>query len=131
MVRNTAYLGKFKGIIKALADQFNVSEEYVEDLIDNFFLTLKKFITDPRMPTVKISKWGTFKPTLGKLNWAIGTTLFHMSQDRGDRDKMFKKIRVVQHVKERLLREKAGELTWKEWKNKTIEDLEAEGKKQV
>ena len=126
MVKNTPYLDRFKDTIKDLSAEFGIAEEDIREIIDHFFLTLKKFITDIRMPTIKISMWGTFKPTIGKINWGIDQTLYHMNLEHGDREVMFRKIRRIQRIKERLLQEKGGKSTWKLWRNKTEEDLEAE-----
>lgn len=128
MAKNIHFLDRYKEIITTLAEKFDLTYEEVFEIIDHFFITLKKFLTDVRMPTIKISKWGTFKPSIGWINWYIQRALWHMSRDQGDRDKMFRKIRVVQRVKDRILQEKQGVNTWKTWKNLKEEELEAESK---
>ncbi len=128
MAKDIHFLDRYKDIVGSLARKFDLSEAEVIEIIEHFFLTLKKYLMDVRMPTIKISKWGTFKPSIGLIDFNIKRTLWHMSEDRGDRDSMFKRIRLIQRVKDRLLQEKKGINTWKRWKNLKAEEIEAESK---
>src|SRR5688572_14192637 len=77
MAKNTSSLARFNEVFKKLAEKHGVSETLVSDIIDHFFQTLIKFITDPRMPTIKIMHFGTFRPKIGKIEWQIRSIIKH------------------------------------------------------
>jgi hypothetical protein len=122
MKRNTTYLQRFESIISELSSKHDLDEEEITDLVDYFFVTMNKFITDPRMPTIKISNFGTFKPSIGKLDWQMKNANYHLLQGKIAEDKLLSKIDTLQIIKDRLIRESNGDETWKEWKDKKIDN---------
>lgn len=119
--RNTTYLRRFDKIIKNLSEKHGVDEDEIRGMIDHFFFTLKRFITDPRMPTIKITNFGTLKPSIGKLNWQIKNAVKQLRKNPDDPTRLHTKIRHLWAVKQRLIKEKNKEETWKEWRNKKID----------
>ena len=118
MVRNTNYLRRFEDEITELSNKHGVSKQDVSDMIDSFFADFKQSIIDPRMPTVKITNLGTFKPTIGKINWQIRNSFRHYRAGRVSRETMVSRIQYLWPIKQRLMKEKAGISTWKEWRDK-------------
>lgn len=113
------YLRRFKPIIQKIAGKYGMEEKDMEEMVDHFFRTMKSYITDPRMPSIKITNFGTFKPTVGKLNKQIGISERHIKLGRVI-EKSEAKIKHLTLIKERLDQEKAGMITWKEWRSKEV-----------
>lgn len=120
MKKNTSYLQKFDSIIKDISTDNDLSEEDCKELIDFFFQTFKSFLTDTRMPQIKISNLGTFKPSLGKIDWQIGNAEMHIRNDQQPLERFKSKVNYLSIIKERLIAEANGEETWKEWRNKKL-----------
>ena len=119
--RNIAYLRRYKKIITKIATKHGLKDTTVERMVDGFFVSMKKSITDKRMPTIKITNFGTFKPSVRKLNWQIYAAIKHLRRGAKDETKPRNKIKNLWAVKQRLMKEKKGEITWKEWRHKKID----------
>ena len=119
--KSTGFLIKHRDTIKELCEKHEIEQEVLEDIIDNFFADFKKFITDPRMPKIQITNFGTFKVSVGKINWFLKVSFFHFKIGNIDRENIIKRIKRVWPVKQRLIKEDNGKETWKEWKNKKFE----------
>lgn len=119
MERNTRYLHRFRDIIETVAKRQNIDSKDLEEMIDHFFRTMKSFIVDPRMPSIKITNFGTFKPTIGKLNKHIRLSLTSIRESRKV-EHCKAKIKHLWQVRRRLVDERNGGITWKEWRNKKL-----------
>jgi len=111
------YLQRYKDIIDKIGKTYGMSSEDIEGLIDHFFLTIKKFITDPRMPKIQITNFGTFRPAIGKINWHLKIGFHHYRRGNIDRNRMVDKVKQLWPIRRRLMRESKGESTWMEWRN--------------
>jgi hypothetical protein len=118
MEKNTNYLSRFKDDITEISRDNSLIEESVEEMIDKFFTSMKDIITDPRMPTVKITNFGTFKPSIGKINWQIRLALKYFRSGNITRERAVTKISHLWSIKQRLIKERLGEPTWNEWNKK-------------
>lgn len=120
--KSLSYLKRLNKEIKTVSEETGLTEDHINDIVDDFFKTKKKFITDPRMPKIQITNWGTFKPALGKINWQIRTAVYYFKKGNINRNKLNAKIRKLWPVRNRLIIEKNGGETWKQWRSKKIED---------
>jgi len=119
---NIAYIQRHSELVDDLAKEYGVTRDEAIEVIDHFFRTLKEMLQDIRMPRVHIRKWGTFGPTVKYLERSINATLYHMEKGNGNAETMFLKMNYLLEIRNRLLKEKAGEETWTEWKNKEMPD---------
>lgn len=119
--KSTSYLQKFEETLDEISKSYDIEKDELIKILDNFFLTLKSFITDSRMPTIKITNFGTFKPSVGKLDWQINIANYHIKNGTNNHTKLSKKIEYLTIIKNRLKSESEGEETWTEWRNKKIE----------
>lgn len=114
--RNTGYLRKFDKEVDDLSKKYNLKREESEDLLDHFFITMKKFIEDERMPKIQITNFGTFRPSTRKINFVIGHWIRMYKRGNMERSVLNEKISKIWKVKQRIISEKLGKETWKEWK---------------
>lgn len=123
MAKSSNYLQRHEKAIEEIAEKYGIETKEAEELIDQFFLDMKSSITDERMPTIKITNLGTFGPSMGKLEWQRKHASYHLKKGEcteSKKEKLKEKITKLQVVKERLEKEKRGEETWKEWRNKKL-----------
>jgi hypothetical protein len=116
--KNIKYLRQHRDVVDELGKEYEMDVGEIEEIIDQFFQIMKGFVIDPKMPSLKIGNLGTFKPTIGRLNWHIEATKRHMSSE--DDPKALSKIDHLSKVVRRLEREKNGDITWKEWRDKDM-----------
>ena len=128
--RSTTYLQRYSEIIKIISESCGIPIKDVEEMIDYFFFTFNKFITDPRMPKIRISNLGTFKPTIGKINKNLWHGFKYYRLGLFSREKMVQRIQAVWEIRERLKKENRGIHTWKEWRDKYKTVKNNEGKKE-
>ena len=132
--KNSAYLLKFKKEISFLAKKYNLSEDEVGEIIDDFFVSMKSYITDLRIPTIKITNLGTFKPTPSKINYQIRKYIKYAKRSTGEElEKVKVMISNTWKVRTRLKREANGEVTWKDWRDKKLKsyaEIKSERKEQ-
>lgn len=132
--RNTNYLLRYEDIIDKLSKKYQVPVEEVKDVIDYFFVTFKENITDPRMPTIKISNLGTFRPTIGRFKWHIRSIRSNYRRKRISREAAHSRLAYIWPVYRRLILEKCGHSTWKEWRDMykhKKDESKKESKKQI
>lgn len=116
---NLKYLSRFRKLIEKISEQRDVPVKDIEEMIDYFFKTLKRYITDPRLPTIKITNFGTFLPSKRRIEWQIRKAIKSIREGRNvERSKL--KIKHLWEIRRRLQAERQGVLTWKEWRDKEI-----------
>jgi nucleoid DNA-binding protein len=118
---NTAYLKRFSDIIRNLSKKHDIPEQELSLIVDRFFLLLRSWLTDLRMPTIKISNLGTFKPSLKKIDNHIRKSIQKIRDDHPKSDMYRKRVAVLWAVRRRLKDESNGAITWKEWRNKKLD----------
>lgn len=120
MTKSSNYLKKLKPVLKELSEKYDLTEDEVDEILDHFFMTLKKYMGHSTMPTIKITNFGTFRPTVSRINWQIGIAFTMMRKGMRNRLHVENMIRRLWPIKQRLIQEKRGVYTYKEWKNKEI-----------
>ena len=116
------YLQRYRPMLKEISEEHEISEREVEHIVDHFFQTFRESIMDPRMPKIQITKFGTFRPTIGAINRHLRLSFYNFHHGRISRERMVERIKRVWPIKQRLLKEKNGEATWKEWRDKEFEN---------
>jgi len=116
--RPTTFLKKLEPELKQIAKEHKLTDLELEEIIDYFFITLKAMIEDERLPKIQITNFGTFRPTIGKLNFDLNKSFFYMHRGSYDRDKLIAKVKKLWPVRQRLAKEGRGEETWKLWSKK-------------
>ncbi len=123
-IKNTNYLRKIEPELKKIAKDNGLEKEQLEELIDEFFIDLKGFMEDPRMPKVHLTNFGTFKPSLGKINQDIRRTMRRFRDGKTTREILCDKIQRLWPIRNRLIREWNGENTYDEWRKKKVDGKE-------
>lgn len=118
------FLSRYPGLVKKLAEEYEVDEQEVVQALGHYFVALKDCITDWRMPAIKIPEVGTFAPTLGKLNWYIKRCIYNYRLGYITKKQVDDRIKSVWPIRERLKEEKtftlqttAQEATWYRWRD--------------
>lgn len=122
MAKSTNYLKSLNDVLKEVSEKHEISIEDLKDLLDHFFKTFKYFIEDPRMPTIKITNLGTFKPNLSKINYHIRRQILRFKKSGGNADRLKIKIKKLWPIRDRLIAESKGKITWLEWRNKKLDN---------
>lgn len=117
------YLEKYRDRLSKVIENHDVNEEELQEIVDYFFETLREYITDRRMPKIQITNFGTFKPTIGMMNWWIQRELWFYKMGYSDRERVVDKITHLWIIKQRLIKEKNGEATWEYWRKNTMEQI--------
>lgn len=119
---HTEYLFKFKDKFKEVCEKHGFSEEEGSEIVDSFFWDLKESISDPRMPSIMLTNFGSFRPTLGKIRWKITNAIQQYREGRYTREITCNVIRRYWEVRNRLILEKYfNRYTHKEWSRKKID----------
>lgn len=116
--KNTGYLRKLNSVVDDLSKNHNITKAEVEDLLDHFFKTLKTFVEDERIPKIQITNFGTFRASPAKINFVIKHWIAMYKRGNLDREVLNAKISKIWKVKQRVISEKLGKETWKEWRRK-------------
>jgi nucleoid DNA-binding protein len=119
-IKNISYLQRLDADIDLLAKKHEIDKEELKQTIDHFFMTMSEFIQDERMPKIFIKNLGTFKPTPGKINQILRKAFKQYRENKIPREQLVKKIKETWPVKQRLIQERNGEVTWKEWRKKKL-----------
>ena len=75
-MRDLKYLEPFKEVINELSKKHRIESKYIEIMVDDFFKNLRSWVSDPRMPTIKITHFGTFYPSLGQINRSLKKSFY-------------------------------------------------------
>lgn len=122
-IRPTAYLKRLDVELKKIQKDNEISYDDLEDIIDDFFSIMKEFIEDPRMPKVQITNFGTFKPSLGKINFDIRRGIYKYRAGHLEKQFLIERIQRLWPIRNRIILEKSGVRTWHEWKHKKLEPI--------
>jgi len=104
-----------------VSEEHNIPKEELEELVDCFFAQMKEYITDPRMPKIRITNFGTFRPQIGKIELIIKRWIRY-SKFSGKKEGLAQKLRPLWKVRRRLVEEKHGVATWKKWKKLKLDE---------
>jgi hypothetical protein len=109
------FLSKFEGDLNRLGVKYSLTRKDMEEILEFYFLDLKSFITDPRMPKVKIDNLGTFKPALFLINRTISKYYYWRRLGSDNSRKIRSIINRLWRVRKRIHMEKNKVVTFKQW----------------
>lgn len=127
-IKSTAYLKRLNSTLDEVSEKHEISKGDLEEILDDFFLTFKKFVTDETMPSILITNFGSFRPGIGKINWNLKNAFYKYRRGWLDKERLRKRIRTTWPIKQRLIQEKLGKLTYKEWRKRYLENAKAKNK---
>lgn len=115
--KNSNYLNQTKDQIKESADLFGISLEEANDLVDDFFLVLRDFLNDERMPTFYVPYLGKFSPTIGSIRRSLRVTFKLYRSGAIPRHIAVYRIKKFWPIRNRLIKEKQGIPQHNNWKD--------------
>ena len=115
---------KFEPELNRLGVKHNLTKSEIEFILTCFFDDLKSFITDVRMPKIKITNLGTFAPSIAQINRVLYKSFYWRALGRKSEDKLRILIKKVWKIRRRLQEEKKGRVTFAEWHGKSQDFLE-------
>jgi hypothetical protein len=114
--KNSNYLNQTKDQVKEAAELAGISEEEAGKLIDEFFLVLRDFLNDERMPTFYVPYLGKFSPTLGSIRRSLGVTFKLYRSGAIPRDIAVYRVKKFWPIRQRLIKEKLKQPQHDNWK---------------
>jgi hypothetical protein len=79
--KNTIYLVSLKKELQEAAEHVGITAEEGADILDNFFITLRKYLSDPRLPLIKLGDFGYFQTKYTTINGVLSKLIkTHKSQ---------------------------------------------------
>lgn len=113
--RSSHFVDKWPDWKKETMTETGLSEEHLEFVCDSSFEFINKCISNPTMPTIKISGFGTLKPTVGKINLGVKSAFRWMKSGNKTKDELRDVIRKLWPIRNRLINEYYGEFTATNW----------------
>lgn len=113
---STKYLNRLQDIVTKISKELEIPESDVKTILDHFFKWFKASITDPRMPTIHIRYLGRFKPDLSIINYWIRKNIKFTRLNVITKEVFWSRILPYWKIRNRLIKEKKGDITWKEWR---------------
>ncbi len=124
MADNSNYSKTVLLIIRKLAVKHRIPERDALYLLDHFFMQLKQYITDPRMPRILIPSFGAFRPSLKRLKSHLRLLGINYRKGKVSKESFKKGIRKGWPVKQRMIKELNREGDSTDWYNDNlIKDL--------
>lgn len=73
--KNSSYLIFLKKEIEEAAKYAGTDFQTACDVLDNFFETLRMYLEDPRLPSIRVGPLGYFQTTIGAISKFVGKTI--------------------------------------------------------
>ncbi len=115
--KNSNYLNQTKEQIKESAELVDITVESAEKIIDDFFLIIRDFLNDERMPTFYVPYLGKFSPTIGSIRRSLRITFKLYRSGAIPRHIAVYRIKKFWPIRCRLIKEKMGNPQHDNWKN--------------
>jgi len=112
------YLRRLDEVLERLEQDHGLSKEDISWIMDQFFKDFKDYLADPRLPTIKISNFGKFRPSEKKLNYRMWRAIQAYKAGKLSREVVVSVIKHLWPIKQRLYDEKAGKETYRTWNKK-------------
>lgn len=127
-------MSKFKGDLNRLGVKHSITKEQQEEILESFFDDLKMFITDPRMPKIRIQNFGTFRPLRGQISRSLSKSFWFRGIGQGNIDSLRKRVSRLWAIRQRLLKEEKIRGDYKHnfvfWHQRTYDWKELEKKEE-
>lgn len=115
--RPAKYLNGFEGELNRISVKYSVPVKEIRYIVDDFFERLKGWIVSPKMPTVKISNFGTFKPDKSQIVRSLKRMIKTYRLGYTPPETLRRHIMKLWPIRKRLQKEERKQNTWKKWKN--------------
>lgn len=112
--KGSHFIDKWPEWKKEMLDKYD-SEDHVELACDSVFDFINHAISNPTMPTVRVPKFGTLRPMVGKLNMGIKSTFRWWKKGNKTREDVVYIVKKLWPVRNRLINEFYGEFTATNW----------------
>jgi hypothetical protein len=128
---NRDFLLAMPNLSSEMAEEFGYTKEQVEDMLDQHFASVKRYLTDWRMPKVYLPIIGTLSPTPGALRRSIHNHIRNYRNGYISREKLQGHLDRLWPVYKRIQAETAkyvpgvGNLTYWPWSRKYMRTFEA------
>lgn len=96
---------KQEKIIKVLSEKYGIPEQEVELIYKDIFVRTKQKLQSSEIPRVLLHNFGTFQPSLGKINKQIYIWIFKYKDGLLDRETLKQKLNYLLPVRNRLKKE--------------------------
>lgn len=117
-IKSTSYLQRLDSDLKEVAEKHEIDRGELEEIVDHFFMSIKGFIEDNRMPKIFLKNFGTFKPTTRKIDVVIRKLFKRYRAGAIEKKMLVDKIKDLWPIKQRIIDEQLGKNTWQEWKDR-------------
>lgn len=116
------YLKKLQPILNRVGKRHNIPINEGEFILGWLFKSFRNALTDPRMPKVMLPNIGTFKVTVTNLYRSLRRSIQWHRHGATTRKYINNRIAYLWAVRNRLLKEANGEITWKEHKKPEVRE---------
>lgn len=96
---------KQEKIIKVVAEKYNISEDEVESIYKDIFVRTKQKLQSSEIPRILLHNFGTFQPSLGKINKQIYLWIFRYKDGHMTREVLKEKLEYLFPVRNRIKKE--------------------------
>lgn len=115
------YLKKLRPILNKVGKRHNIPVVEGEFIFDLFFKSFRDALTDPRVPKVKLPLFGTFYPKISYIYRSLRASIRFYKLGGVTREYINSRIERIWPIRNRLLKESQGEITWNRWRKKDME----------
>ena len=116
--KSTKYLENIPEIVQDVVKEKSVSKLDIEEIMDSVFFVMREEIDSHRAPKVVIPYLGTFRPSLKKVNNKIWEAIIKFRINIWPRKRTVIQIALFWKIRNRLIHEKRGKQTFREWQHK-------------
>ena len=93
------------GELNRLGVKYSITRDQQEEILESLFKDLKMFISDPRMPKIRLQNFGTFKPCKGQISRSLFKSFWWRGIGEGTIHSLRKRISWLWAIKQRLIKE--------------------------
>ena len=116
------YLKKLRPILNKVGKKHGITIEEGEFIVDCFFRSFKKAITDPRVPRVMLPMFGTFQPKINYIYRSLRASFRFYRKGGLTTEYIVARVKRIWPVRNRLIEEQQSKETWKLWKSDDMLD---------
>ena len=113
--RASPYLKQTEKELEMYGKIVGITLEQAQRIIQIFFLTLREFLSDERMPTIMLPGFGKIRPTLGAISKTFRLSLRYYKEKKIPKQILDWRLKRLWPVRLRLIYEKSGKNTYKHW----------------
>lgn len=93
-------------IFDRVAQKNDIDVKYVKDIHDHFFRSMKNLMQTPMLPEIRISRFGTFRPSLASINKDIKLYIEQYHKGKMDYEEVCICVSSLWPIRQSLIKEK-------------------------